>query len=218
MLKFNQPIVETQFRATPFSKGITHLAFTVDSLDETLQKLNFLGGSILGKSKSKDGKPGWVQADGSPCANEPDDKGKTPKCFSSQRLASLKARGEKGESKIRAAVRRKREQDTGQQKKSGGAKPTMVKTFSKPEDYEKYPSGDNHESFDFNEVKKYPDHEHSMIRSELATIKKAVDRLNKKMKGEGNVEAWVQSKITKAADYIDSAADYLESGEHNVES
>jgi hypothetical protein len=66
------------------------------------------------------------------------------------------------------------------------------------------------------EAKKQPDHEHSMIRSELETIRKAVDRLKSKMKGEGNVEAWVQSKITKAADYIDSAADYVESGEHNV--
>ena len=66
------------------------------------------------------------------------------------------------------------------------------------------------------EAKKQPDHEHSMIRSELETIRKAVDRLKSKMKGEGNVEAWVQSKITKAADYIDSAADYIESGEHNV--
>ena len=36
-------------------------------------------------SKSKDGKPGWVQADGSPCANEPGET-KTPKCFSSARL------------------------------------------------------------------------------------------------------------------------------------
>jgi hypothetical protein len=66
------------------------------------------------------------------------------------------------------------------------------------------------------EAKKYPDHEHSMIRSELQTIRKAVDRLKSKMKGEGNVEAWVQSKITKAADYIDAAADYVDSGEHNV--
>ena len=32
-------------------------------------------------------------------------------------------------------------------------------------------------------------------------------------KGEGNIEAWVQSKITKAADYLDSAADYVDSGE-----
>jgi len=36
-------------------------------------------------------------------------------------------------------------------------------------------------------------------------------------KGEGEIEAWVQSKITKAADYIDSAADYVDSGEMNKE-
>lgn len=57
------------------------------------------------------------------------------------------------------------------------------------------------------------DHEHSMARSELATIASAVKKLRKKMKGEGNIEAWVQSKITKAADYLDSAADYVDSGE-----
>jgi hypothetical protein len=61
------------------------------------------------------------------------------------------------------------------------------------------------------------DHEYSMARSELSTIIAAAKRLKKKMKGEGNIEAWVQSKITKAADYIDTAADYLESGEHDVE-
>jgi len=38
------------------------------------------------------------------------------------------------------------------------------------------------------------------------------------MKGEGNIEAWVQSKITKAADYIDTAADYVDSGEMSEES
>ena len=57
------------------------------------------------------------------------------------------------------------------------------------------------------------DHEHSMARSELSTIIAAAKRLRKKMKGEGNIEAWVQSKITKAADYLDSAADYVDSGE-----
>jgi hypothetical protein len=61
------------------------------------------------------------------------------------------------------------------------------------------------------------DHEYSMARSELATIINAAKRLQKKMKGEGSIEAWVQSKITKAADYIDTAADYLESGEHKVD-
>lgn len=58
------------------------------------------------------------------------------------------------------------------------------------------------------------DHEYSMARSELSTMSDAVKRLQKKVgKGEGNLEAWVQSKITKAADYIDTVADYIASGE-----
>jgi hypothetical protein len=58
------------------------------------------------------------------------------------------------------------------------------------------------------------DHEYSMARSELKTIADAVKRLQMKVgKGEGDLEAWVQSKITKAADYIDTAADYVASGE-----
>lgn len=58
------------------------------------------------------------------------------------------------------------------------------------------------------------DHEYSMARSELKTIANAVKRLQAKVgKGEGDIEAWVQSKITKAADYIDTAADYIDSGE-----
>ena len=74
------------------------------------------------QSKSKDGKPGWVQSDGSPCANEKSDGKKTPKCFSSSKLASMS----KGE--IKSAVRRKREKDPNQQSKSGAAKPTYVST------------------------------------------------------------------------------------------
>ncbi len=74
---------------------------------------------------------------------------------------------------------------------------------------------------DFNTTMPHPgnmpegyDHEYSMARSEISTIISAAKRLRKKMaKGEGNVEAWVQSKITKAADYLDSAADYVDSGE-----
>jgi len=58
------------------------------------------------------------------------------------------------------------------------------------------------------------DHEYSMARSELDTLIKAAQRIKKKVsKGEGSLEAWVQSKITKAADYIDTAADYIDSGE-----
>ena len=74
-----------------------------------------------GVTKSGKRKPGWVQADGSPCANEPGET-KTPKCFSSSKLASM------SKSEVRSAVRRKREQDPGQQEKSGAAKPTYVPT------------------------------------------------------------------------------------------
>ena len=74
------------------------------------------------QSRSKDGKPGWVQSDGSPCANEKSDGKKTPKCFSSSKLKSMS----KGE--IKSAVRRKREKDPNQQSKSGAAKPTYVST------------------------------------------------------------------------------------------
>ena len=58
------------------------------------------------------------------------------------------------------------------------------------------------------------DEEYSMARSELNTIVDAVRRLKMKVEnGEGNLEAWVQSKITKASDYIDTAADYVAGGE-----
>ena len=58
------------------------------------------------------------------------------------------------------------------------------------------------------------DEEYSMARSELKTIDAAVKKLMMTVgKGEGNLEAWVQSKITKAADYIDTAADYVAGGE-----
>jgi hypothetical protein len=81
-------------------------------------------------SESKDGKPGWVKADGSPCANKPGET-RTPKCFSSERLAILKRMGKKGKNIIKSAIRRKREKDPHQQEKTGASKPTMVKTFAK---------------------------------------------------------------------------------------
>jgi len=287
-------------------------------------------------SKSKGGKPGWVQADGSPCANEPGET-KTPKCFSSGRLKSLKRKGKKGLALIKSAVRRKRSKDKGQQAKSGAAAPTNVPTFAKGRKdpnyvkaepgikeamelneakkdrpgkgsgtkdacyhkvkarYDVWPSayasgalvkcrrvgadnwGTKSESTDslnydwdtpireradrycpkcnkletrneckygkkywdmfslpaeiitskkdYNITMPHPgnmpegyDHEYSMARSELSTIISAAKRLRKKMKkGEGNIEAWVQSKITKAADYIDTAADYVDSGEMKAE-
>ena len=81
-------------------------------------------------SKSKDGKPGWVQSDGSPCANEPGET-KTPKCYSSSKRASMSKK------ELRSADARKSKKDPNQQQKSGAAKPTYVSTDKKKmkEDY-----------------------------------------------------------------------------------
>ena len=76
------------------------------------------------QSKSKDGKPGWVQSDGSPCANEPGET-KTPKCYSSAKRASMSKK------ELRSADARKARKDPNQQQKSGAAKPTYVATDKK---------------------------------------------------------------------------------------
>ena len=134
------------------------------------------------KSKSSDGKPGWVQLGGKyagkPCAKQPGQTTK-PKCGSSKMKRALSKDEEE------RAFRRKNSQDPNPDRRG---KAINVAT---------------------EETKK--DHEYSMARSELKTVKNAAKRLEKKMgkKGEGNLEAWVQSKITKAADYIDTAADYV---------
>ena len=63
---------------------------------------------------------------------------------------------------------------------------------------------------------KHGDHEYEMIRRQTDNIMVAAKKLKKKFgKGEGNVKAWVQSKITKAADYLDTASDY-ETDKDNV--
>ena len=158
----------------------------------------------FGKSKSDDGKPGWVQSDGSPCANEPGET-KTPKCFSRSKLASMS----KGE--IASAVRRKREQDPGQQSKSGAAKPTYVSTDSPTKKM-----NENHNAIASGKEK---DEEGYMASTEMDTINSAVKKLRKNIKkGDTQLPAWVQSKITKAADYIDTAADYMDSNEMSEES
>ena len=61
---------------------------------------------------------------------------------------------------------------------------------------------------------KKKDDEGYMARSEFDTIMKAVSLLRKNIKkGNQQLPAWVQSKITKATDYIDTASDYLDSDE-----
>src|SRR6056300_1671907 len=63
-------------------------------------------------------------------------------------------------------------------------------------------------------VKENKDHEISMARGELEAIADKATKLSSMLQGksdEGNpLEAWVQSKITKAKDYINSVTDYVE--------
>ena len=61
------------------------------------------------------------------------------------------------------------------------------------------------------------DFEFSMARGELKTAQAAITRLMTKLNGEGDLEAWVQSKITKAAEYLDTVADHLSHGEDDTE-
>ena len=56
------------------------------------------------------------------------------------------------------------------------------------------------------------DYEHEMVRREMAIAMAAIQRINKHVQGDGNLEAWVQSKITRATDYLDTVADYMDSG------
>ena len=53
--------------------------------------------------------------------------------------------------------------------------------------------------------------ESSMARSELASIAKNAKSIMSKVKGNKELEAWTQSKITKAADYMTSVSDYMDS-------
>ena len=60
------------------------------------------------------------------------------------------------------------------------------------------------------EEEKHKDHEPEMIRNQFKTAKRASKRIKKHTLKKDNFKAWVQSKITKATDYLDTAADYLD--------
>ena len=64
------------------------------------------------------------------------------------------------------------------------------------------------------------DHEISMARGELEAIADKAIKLSSMLQGksdDGNpLEAWVQSKITKAKDYINSVSDYMEYNPENA--
>jgi len=81
----------------------------------------------FGKSKSKDGKSGWVNVvTGGTCASDEPGEG-VPKCVSSAKRASM------SDAERKSASRRKKLADPGQQSKSGAAAPTNVATDVKEE-------------------------------------------------------------------------------------
>ena len=159
----------------------------------------------FGKSKSKDGKSGWVNVvTGGTCASDEPGEG-TPKCVSSAKRASM------SDAERKSASRRKKLADPGQQSKSGAANPTYVST-----DSPKKKMNENHKAIASGKEK---DEEGYMASTEMDTIDSAIKKLRKNIKkSDTQLPAWVQSKITKAADYIDTAADYLDSNEMSEES
>lgn len=59
------------------------------------------------------------------------------------------------------------------------------------------------------------DHEGSMARTELDIIKRGADVIRKKIKKDNQeLPAWIQSKITRAADYVQTTAGYMQSSEN----
>ena len=57
------------------------------------------------------------------------------------------------------------------------------------------------------------DYEGSMAKGQLKTMIDAAQQLHDMLRDDENMPEWVQSKITKATDYIDTARDYMKSQE-----
>jgi hypothetical protein len=108
---------------TMFGKRYPNCVKKKRKLRETMEQISEEGlRAWFGNSRSKGGKPGWVQVvSGKPCARQPGQKS-TPKCVSSSKRASM------SKSERASAQRRKRAADPGQPQKSGAAKPTYVPT------------------------------------------------------------------------------------------
>jgi hypothetical protein len=165
------------------------------------------------------------------CARENPNEPK-PKCLSKEKASKLRSQG--GAKAIAAAVKRKRTADPIADRSGKGGKPVMVSNKIKEENEEvryctKCKKRETRNECSYgpevwdkmtvqNFAKEAKDHEYSMARSELSSVMSSAKRLKKKIStGEGEIEAWVQSKITKAADYLSSAADYVDSGEMHKE-
>ena len=177
------------------------------------------------KSKSSDGKPGWVQLGGKyagkPCAKQPGQTTK-PKCGSSKMKRDLS----KGEEET--AFRRKNRKDPNPERSGKainvateetqidekcwvGYKQVGMKKKGKKIVPNCVPVSEDHKEIASGKMK---DDEGYMAMVEFDQIERAVAMLRKHItKGDQQIPAWVQSKITRAADFIDTAAEYMSSDE-----
>lgn len=57
------------------------------------------------------------------------------------------------------------------------------------------------------------DQEGEMAKTQLQTIMRNAQDLMNLLEDDDNLPEWVQNKITKASDYLDSATDYMKSNE-----
>lgn len=57
------------------------------------------------------------------------------------------------------------------------------------------------------------DQEGEMAQGQLRTAEEAAEELRSILDADENLPEWVQSKITKAVDYLDTARDYMKSAE-----
>ena len=60
------------------------------------------------------------------------------------------------------------------------------------------------------------DQEGSMARQDLSTAANAAEELRSILDSDENLPEWVQSKITKAVDYLDTVRDYMKSKDQDV--
>lgn len=67
-------------------------------------------------------------------------------------------------------------------------------------------------TFNENNPNEY-DQEGAMAKQDLATAADAANELRSILDSSENLPEWVQAKITKAVDYLDSARDYIKSKE-----
>ena len=137
-------------------------------------------------SKSKDGKPGWVNVKtGGTCASDEPGEG-TPKCVSSAKRASM------SKAERESASRRKKAADPGQQSKTGAAKPTYVST-DKPK---KKKMTEEKKNKNVKGIAKELDKAVAMHKSQAKRLRKAgvseenvVEAKDKKGKGSGSKDA-----------------------------